>query len=46
MKVDRWDMLVAVGTALVAGGLWFIWPPAVLFWLGVVAMVTGVLGAR
>lgn len=44
--VDRWDVLVTVGALLIGGGLWFIWPPAILLWLGVVAMATGLAGAR
>jgi hypothetical protein len=44
--VDRWDVLALVGVLLIAAGLWCVWPPAVLFWLGMVAMVAGIVGAR
>jgi len=43
---DRWDSLGLLGALLVAGGLWFVWPPAILFWLGLVSLTAGVLGAR
>lgn len=44
--MDRWDVLSAIGALLIAAGWWFIWPPAVLFWLGAVALTFGIMGAR
>jgi len=44
--MDRWDVLGTIGALLVAGGLWFVWPPAILLWLGAVAMITAAMGAR
>lgn len=44
--VDRWDVLATLGVLGIAAGLWFVWPPAIAFWLGAVAMVTGIMGAR
>ena len=45
-KMNRWDVLGFVGTLLVSGGFWFVWPPLILFWLGAVVIVVGILGAR
>ena len=44
--MDRWDVLGMIGVLLIAVGLWFVWPPAVLFWLGIVALAAGVIGAH
>jgi hypothetical protein len=45
-KIDGWDVLALLGVLLIAAGLWCVAPVAVLFWLGIVAMVTGIVGAR
>jgi hypothetical protein len=44
--LDRWDVVVIVGAVLVAVGFWFVWPPAVAFWLGIVFIAFGLAGAR
>lgn len=44
--MDRWDAIGAVGVALIAAGIWFVWPVGVLFWLGLVCLAGAVLGAR
>jgi len=44
--MDKWDVLGVIGTLLIAAGWWFIWPPAILFWLGIVALMAGIVGAR
>ena len=44
--MDKWDVLGVLGTLLIGAGWWFIWEPAVLFWVGAVALIAGVTGAR
>lgn len=44
--MDRWDVLGLLGALLIAAGWWFIWPPAILFWLGAVAIMAAIMGAR
>ena len=46
MKIDRWDLVILFGAAVVAVGFWFLWPPAVAFWMGFVIMMLGIAGAR
>lgn len=44
--MDIWDVMVVVGVALIAVGLWYVWPPAIAFWVGAVLLIAGGLGAR
>jgi hypothetical protein len=44
--MDRWDAVILFGSLLIAAGWWFVWPPAVLFWLGAVVVILGISGAR
>jgi len=46
MKNDWYiDLLVAGGVAAIACGLWWLYPPAVLLWLGGCMLAAGILGA-
>lgn len=46
MKLDSSDVLILVGTALAAVGLWIIYPPAALIALGAWFIAAGVRAAR
>lgn len=39
------DLVVALGAVLVATGLWWVYEPAALLWLGANLMVAGTLAA-
>ena len=41
-----WDSLALAGVALVAGGLWWIYPPLALLELGAVCLLLGIWGAN
>ena len=46
MRLDASDLLILVGTALAAVGLWLIYPPVALIVLGLWLIVAGVRAAR
>lgn len=45
MSLDLTDALVVFGVLLIAAGLWFIWPPAPLLWIGACLLVAGIARA-
>lgn len=44
--MDRNDVFAAVGLLLVAGGLWWIYPPISLIVVGLALMTLGVVGSK
>jgi hypothetical protein len=40
------DILFLVGVVAVCAGLWFVWPPLTLIYVGLVATILGIAGAR
>lgn len=43
--MDRYDLLTLIGLALLAGGLYLVYPPMALIVPGVVLVAVGVIGA-
>lgn len=44
--MDRFDFIALLGLLLLAGGLYFVYPPAALIVPGAVLLLVGALGAR
>ena len=43
--MDRYDVMVLLGLGLLAGGLWWIYPPLALVVPGALVLIAGVVGA-
>lgn len=41
-----WDLVAVLGLALIAGGLWTIYPPAGLIACGIILALIGIAGAK
>jgi uncharacterized membrane protein HdeD (DUF308 family) len=44
--MDIWDFLVLLGAILCAAGLWLVYQPAALIFVGLFLVVGGIAGAR
>ncbi len=47
-QIDAVDVALVLGVVLIAAGFWFVWPPALLFWVGAICLglATGLLKVK
>lgn len=45
MRLDWTDYAILLGVIFIAAGLFVIWPPVALLWVGIVCIAIGYMGA-